>query len=100
MSSESTGIIYRKSAFVWLATVTAVILLIPLVAMQFTDEVNWTAADFFVMSFLIFSIGSLFILVARRTDRKYRVVIALLLATVLLYIWAELAVGIFTGLGS
>ncbi|MCP4144438.1 MAG: hypothetical protein GY752_04045 [bacterium] len=91
---------FSKSAFFWVAIVTGVILLIPLVAMQFTDEVNWDIADFIVMSFLLFSMGSLFVLVSRRVHRKHRVVIGIILAIVLLYIWAELAVGIFTGLGS
>ena len=100
MNIEKTDIIFRNSAYLWVAIVTGLILLIPLVAMQFTDEVNWGIADFIVMSFLLFSMGSLFVLVSRRTQRKHRVVIGTILATLFLYIWVELAVGIFTGLGS
>ena len=100
MNTETTDTILRKSAFLWVALVTGIILLIPLVAMQFTNEVNWDLADFLVMGFLLFCMGSLFILIARKTHRKHRVFIAILFAVVFLYIWAELAVGILFGLGS
>ena len=100
MNIESTDILFRKSAFLWVANVTVVVLLIPLVAMQFTNEVNWDIGDFVVMGFLLSSVGSIFILISRRMHRKHRVVIGALLAIVFLYIWAELAVGIFTDLGS
>jgi uncharacterized BrkB/YihY/UPF0761 family membrane protein len=89
-----------KISFFSIAIVTGVLLLIPLVAMQFTDEVNWNIADFIVMSFLLFSMGSLFVVISRKTKRKYRVVIGIVLTAILLYIWVELAVGVFTGLGS
>ena len=97
---ETTDRIYNKSAFLWVAFITGIILLIPLIAMQFTAEVNWNIADFIIMAFLLFSMGSLFVLVSRRTQRKYRIVIGALLVTLLLYIWAELAVGVFTSLGN
>ncbi len=97
---ETTDIIFRKRAFLWVAFITALILLIPLIAMQFTDEVNWDIVDFIIMGFLLFCMGCLFVLVSRKTQRKYRIVIGALLATVLLYIWAELAVGVFTSLGN
>jgi hypothetical protein len=76
------------------------ILLIPLIAMQFSGEVNWDIMDFIVMGVILFSMGSLFIVISRRTQRKYRIVIGLLLVTILLFIWAELAVGVFTSLGN
>jgi Ca2+/Na+ antiporter len=100
MNIKTTIIIFRKSAFFWVTIVTGVILLIPLTAMQLTDEVNWDITDFTVMGFLLFSMGSLFVLISRRVHRKHRVVIGIILAIALLYIWAELAVGIFTELGS
>ena len=100
MNTETTDIILRKGAFLWVAIVTGIILLIPLVAMQFTNEVNWNLTDFIVMSLLLFSMGSLFVLIARRVHRKHRFILSALFAVVLIYIWAELAVGIFFGLGS
>jgi hypothetical protein len=75
---------------------TAAILLVPLVAMRFTSEVNWDAFDFLVAGVLLAGIGSVYVLVARklRTPVQRRAVGGGLLLTLLL-LWAELAVGIF-----
>ncbi|MFT5450895.1 MAG: hypothetical protein ACI9N9_000375 [Enterobacterales bacterium] len=100
MNTETTDIILRKSAFLQVALITAIILLIPLVAMQFTNEVNWDLTDFILMGFLLFSMGSLFIIISRKIHRKHRFILVILFAVVFLYIWAELAVGILFGLGS
>lgn len=76
--------------------VTAVVLLVPLMAMQFTDEVAWDAADFAIIGVLLFATGLAYELTIRKVgSRKYRVVIAVGLLAVLLLVWAELAVGIF-----
>jgi hypothetical protein len=71
------------------------LLLIPLIAMQFTNEVNWTLCDFVVAGILLFGTGIIFNLVVRKIKNiKYRIVIGVALLIVLLLIWAELAVGI------
>jgi hypothetical protein len=41
-----------------------------------------------------------YVLVARRTSKKNRLAIGIAFAVALFYLWAELAVGIFTNLGS
>ena len=46
MNTASTDIIMQNKAFVWATLTTGLILLIPLVAMQFTDDVAWTLIDF------------------------------------------------------
>ena len=94
------SILQKNSVFVWIALATATILLIPLVAMQFTSEVNWGGTDFLVMGVLLYGTGSLFVLVARIAAPKYRLLIAGLFIAAFLYVWAELAVGIFTNWGS
>lgn len=86
--------------FAWLALATGVLLLIPLIAMQFTAEVDWDATDFIVMGGLIFTAGSVFVLIARQVNGKHRLPAALLVAAGFLYVWAELAVGIFTDWGN
>ena len=79
-----------------IALVTIVILLIPLLAMQFSNEVNWTLSDFAVASVLIFGSGFLcnFVLL-KVTAIKYRIAICFMFFVLLLLIWAELAVGLF-----
>lgn len=72
------------------------LLLIPLIAMQFTEEVNWTPMDFVFAGVLLLATGLIFDLVYRKVKNiNYRIVILTILMLVLLLIWAELAVGIF-----
>lgn len=74
----------------------AVILLIPLIAMQFTNEVNWGLFDFVIMGILLLGTGLLIELVLRKVkERRHRIVGVVILLILLFLIWAELAVGIF-----
>lgn len=100
MKQETNSWIFQKSVFIWIALVTGAILLVPLIAMQFTSEVNWSLLDFFVMGSLLIGMTSLFVFVARRVPRKHRQLVGGIFVAVFLFIWAELAVGIFTNLGS
>ena len=72
------------------------LLLIPLIAMQFTDEVNWGPLDFIVAGVLLFSTGLIIDLVLRKIkNATYRIAIIIALLVILLLIWVELAVGVF-----
>jgi len=76
--------------------ITIILLLIPLIAMQFTNEVNWTLFDFIIAGFLIFGIGLIFELTLRKIKNvKYRIVMFAVILLTFLLLWAELAVGIF-----
>ena len=90
----------RNSVFAWIALGTGLVLLIPAIAMRFTDDVDWDAQDFVVMGLLLLGSASLFVLVTRRAPRQRRIVIGILLAAAVAYTWAELAVGILTNLGT
>jgi len=74
---------------------TALILLVPLVAMQFTDEVKWDLSDFVVIGTLLFGAGLIFELVTARVNPKYRTIVAVMITAAVLLVWTELAVGIF-----
>lgn len=75
--------------------VTAAILLIPFVAMQFTGEVNWTASDFVIMGVLLLGTGLLLQFAANRLrSGKSRLIAIGAIAFAFLFVWAELAVGI------
>ena len=52
------------------------------------------------MGVLLFGMASLFVLAARQAARKHRMLIGVIFVAAFLCIWAELAVGIFTNLGS
>ena len=72
------------------------LLLIPLIGMAFTDEINWSPFDFIIMgSLLIFlSIGINF--VSNRTKNiKNRILYIVILVLIFMLLWAELAVGVF-----
>ena len=99
MKTTGTDNIMQNKAFVWVALATGLILLIPLVAIQFTDEVAWTLIDFAAAGTLLIGAGSTFVLTARMPPR-YRVVVGIVLAAAFLWVWAELAVGVVTTLGS
>ena len=89
---------YQSIAF--LALATASLLLIPLVAMQFSTGVVWTLSDFVVAGTLLFGTGFSYILVTRMLvprmgdDIIYRIAIGFALFTGLFLIWTNLAVGI------
>lgn len=84
-----------KRLQVILFTIT-LLLLIPFIAMQFTDEVNWSPFDFVVAGALLLTIGLLCELVLRKVKKiQHRIVLCLAILLVFLLIWVELAVGIF-----
>ncbi len=74
---------------------TALILLVPLVAMQFSNEVKWGLRDFVVIGTLLMGAGLVYELVTTKINGKYRGVIAIVIVASVLLIWTELAVGIF-----
>lgn len=85
-----------RNNIVRVALVTVLILLVPFIAMQFTDEVTWGLLDFAIAGVLLFGAGLMFELAARTTrNNTYRIAIAAALGLALLLTWAELAVGIF-----
>lgn len=87
--------ILQSKSFLRLVLGTAFILLIPLVAMQFSQEVVWTQYDFDFAGTLLFSTGLAYELVtSRASSGRYRLAFGLALGTALFLIWANLAVGL------
>lgn len=77
----------------WVAA--ALFLLANAVAMQFTDEVNWTVGDFVFAGILLFgSLGAYEIAARKARHAAYRVGVGLGVAATFLLIWANGAVGI------
>ncbi len=70
--------------------------MIPVIAMQFTTEVNWDVADFIVAAILLSSFGFSIVLVWNRLAKSsYRIYILVGVIILFLLFWAELAVGVF-----
>ena len=86
----------KNKRLIFILLIVAFLLLIPLIAMQFTNEVNWTLFDFIVAGVLLLGAGLIFDLVIRTTKNiKYQIPISVAVLIILLLVWAELAVGIF-----
>ena len=72
----------------------ATLLLLPALAMRFTEEVEWTASDFVVMGALLGAIGlGIEFLVRQSGSGAYRFGAVVTMLTAFLTIWANLAVG-------
>jgi hypothetical protein len=71
------------------------LILLPLVAMQITDEVDWEVADFAFAGALVVGVGVTFELALRMTgNRAYRAAVAVALAAAFILVWVNAAVGI------
>jgi len=72
------------------------LLTIPLTAMQFTDEVEWSLYDFIIMGILLSVSGLSGVLVSKKVNSyPHRIFLLVIIIIIFLLIWAELAVGIF-----
>ena len=79
----------------------ALLLLTPLIAMQFTDEVQWDETDFIVFGVMLAVVGLAIELAVRNiAKRRTRVLVIGAALFAFLWLWAELAVGVFTNWGS
>jgi hypothetical protein len=90
----------KWSPYQWLGLVIGFILLIPLLAMQLTDEVRWMWGDFLFMGGLLLAAGSAGIWILRRLSGQWRWPALAGLGLLFLWVWAELAVGLVFNLGS
>jgi hypothetical protein len=72
------------------------LLLIPLVAMQFTNQVDWSTSDFLIMGILLLGTGLIIEGVLRLVKKRAsRLILCGAVLLVFFLIWAELAVGVF-----
>jgi peptidoglycan/LPS O-acetylase OafA/YrhL len=74
-------------------TTAGLLLLLPLIAMRFTDEVAWTGTDFVFAAALMLVVGGALELTVRKTGNSaYRAAVAVALAAAFLLIWVSGAV--------
>lgn len=72
----------------------ALLLLVPLVAMQFSDEVKWDLTDFIVFGAMLAGACGGFEIATRSTrDLAFQAAVGVALAAAFLLVWSNLAVG-------
>ncbi len=96
LANKYIFMILQNKRLTGIMLIVAVLLLIPLVAMLFTNEVHWTLPDFIAAAVLLLGagLGCEFVLRKVRNTRQRIIICAVILAALAL-IWVELAVGIF-----
>ena len=76
--------------------IVGLLLTIPLIAMQLTDEVEWSLFDFIIMGTLLLITGLMGEIIFKRVkNSKHRLILYIIIAMIFFLVWAELAVGIF-----
>lgn len=97
----------QPKVLIRLAIITLVLLSVPLLMAVFDwkmidpgspepESINWGVFDFLVMGMLIFGTGLAYeLLKLRVSGRTNRIILAVVLLGLFVYIWAELAVGVF-----
>lgn len=80
-------------AAIWMSVIVS-ILLIPLIAMQFSDEVVWGPIDFVIAGGLLAAVATAYELAASRGTPLYRGAAGLALAAAFMLIWINGAAGV------
>jgi hypothetical protein len=79
-----------------LLSIASLILIIPLISLQFSSEVDWGLLDFIIGGILLFGTAFWIDLILRKVQSKSKRILGVLITLfILLLIWAELAVGVF-----
>lgn len=91
--TKKTNLIMQNKIFIYIAAAIGLLLSIPLIAMQFTNGVDWSSSDFIIMGTLMFSMASIFVIASRRKP-KHQILFGVVIGIIFLLIWAHLAVGI------
>lgn len=86
----------QNKSLIGLVLTVALLLSVPLIAMQFTDEVKWSPFDFIVAGILLLGTGLTCEFVIRKvSSMNHRIAICGAILVVFVLIWIEMAVGIF-----
>jgi hypothetical protein len=87
---EGRGVFRRRAPWAF----AALVLLLPLVAMRFTDAVVWDGTDFAVAGAMLLSACGAYELAARTGNRAYQAAVALAAVAALILVWMNFAVGV------
>lgn len=75
--------------------IPAIILMLPVLAMLFSDEVNWSAFDFIIAAILLYGASFAIYLSATLKTKWLRIGLMAAIFMILVLVWGELAVGLF-----
>ena len=75
---------------------SGVLLLIPFIASQFSDEVNWSGFDYLIMAILFGTTSvALDFVLTKAKNKQSRWAWGIAVVLVLFLVWVEIAVGVF-----
>ncbi len=95
MKTKNTNLIIQNKDIVGVFAVTTGILTLPLIGMQFSQDVDWTIFDFLIMGTLISGAGLLMVWVKRTIKSPtHRAAIIVAILAALFITWIHIAVGI------
>lgn len=64
-------------------------------------EIQWSVFDYIVAGIMLFTVaGAVELIVARVSNQRQRLLLLAVVGVVFMYLWAELAVGVFINLGN
>ena len=90
-SSEQRRHLWRLAPWI----IAVLLLLMPLVAMQFSDQMNWDETDFIVFGAMLLGACGAYELAARMTgNTAYRAAVGVAVVAAFILIWMNLSVGI------
>lgn len=95
MRTKNTDFLMQNKAILWVAVASGLLLLIPLIGMQVSNEWKWGFFDFIFMGALLFGTGLTFVLVARQMNNIfYRLAVGIAGLTGFLLLFVNAAVEI------
>lgn len=85
-----------KKRMITILSIIVFLLFIPLIAMQFSNDVDWSIFDFIIIGILLLATGIGCEIVFRKVKSTlYKLLICGVIILAFILLWAELAVGIF-----
>ena len=86
----------QKQRIIRSILVAELVLLVPLIAMQFSDEWDWKVTDFIIIGILLAGVGFAYQLIVNGVKNNSKQAVAgIVLAALMILLWVEMAVGIF-----
>jgi len=84
-----------KQAIVWSLALTGAVLVVPLIAMQFTDQVSWKTGDFVVAAAMVLVASLMYFHITQRQRKQTNKLLwGLLIGLLLISVWVVLAIDI------